>query len=103
MLHVSPWIASLFIAFGAGGLFPLALIIPIEEASSVEEATSWSAIMQFGGFMLGSLGPAFFGLTVDLFGNFQPALIVMLVTIGIMIVSIYKIGNKALRAEQAKS
>lgn len=103
MLHVSPWIASLFIAFGAGGLFPLALIIPIEEASSVEEATSWSAIMQFGGFMLGSLGPAFFGLTVDLFGNFQPALIVMLVTIGIMIVSIYKIGNKAPRAEQAKS
>lgn len=101
MLHVSPWIASLFIAFGAGGLFPLALLIPIEEASSVEEATSWSALMQFGGFMLGSLGPAFFGLAVDLSGGFQPALIVMLVTIGIMIASIFKIGNKVSSSERA--
>ncbi|MCE5172356.1 MFS transporter [Paenibacillus profundus] len=94
MGHSLPWIATIFLGIGAGGLFPLALLIPIEEANSEEEATSWSAMMQFGGFMFGSLGPMLFGLTADVFDNFTPALIVIMGTAFLMIFTIFKIGNK---------
>ncbi|KMY52295.1 CynX/NimT family MFS transporter [Peribacillus loiseleuriae] len=90
----SPWIATIFLGFGAGGLFPLALVIPIEEANTSDEATSLSAQMQFGGFILGATGPLLFGLTLDIFNNYIPALVVILVLIIIMIVIIFKMESK---------
>ena len=38
-------------------------------------------MMQFGGYLLGALGPAFIGLTVDIFDNFVPALVGLLIII----------------------
>lgn len=92
--YFSPWIATLFLGFGAGGLFPLALLIPIEEGNTSEEATSLSAQMQFGGFILGATGPLFFGLTKDVFNSYTPALVAILVVITIMIFIIFKMENK---------
>ena len=92
--HISPWIATLFLGFGAGGLFPLALVIPIVEANSSEEATSLSAQMQFGGFLLGATGPLLFGLTIDVFNSYTPALIAIVVVIIIMIVIIFRMESK---------
>lgn len=100
MLHVSPWVATIFLAIGAGGLFPLALLLPIEEASNTEEAISWSAKMLFGGYLLGSLGPVCMGFTVDLFDSFAPALFVLVIIIGIMLFTILKIGNKTKSIEE---
>ncbi|MGE8207854.1 CynX/NimT family MFS transporter [Heyndrickxia sp. NPDC080065] len=94
MGHFSPWIATIFLGIGAGGLFPLALLIPIEEANSIEEVTSWSAQMQFGGFILGAIGPLLFGFTLDVFNSFTPALIVILMTIILMIVIILNMETK---------
>lgn len=93
MMHFSPWVATIFLGIGAGGLFPLALLMPIQEASNTTEAISWSAMVQFGGYLLGSLGPAFIGLTLDLFGNFVPALVVLVLVICVMMVTSLKIGN----------
>ncbi|OAB37329.1 MFS transporter [Paenibacillus macquariensis subsp. macquariensis] len=93
LLHFSPWLATIFLGIGAGGLFPLAILMPIQEARSTTEAISWSAMVQFGGYLLASLGPAFIGLTVDLFDNFVPALIVLVIIICIMTFTILKIGN----------
>lgn len=61
ILSITPWIAVIFLAIGAGGLFPLALTLPLIKANTAEEAISLSAFMQAGGFMLGSLGPLLFG------------------------------------------
>jgi len=93
LLHFSPWLATIFLGIGAGGLFPLAILMPIQEATSTTEAISWSAMVQFGGYLLASLGPAFIGLTVDLFDNFVPALILLVIIICIMTFTILKIGN----------
>ncbi|TKH46501.1 MFS transporter [Paenibacillus terrae] len=95
MTHSSPWVAAIFLGIGAGGLFPLALLIPIEEAVHTEEATSWSAMMQFGGYLLGSLGPALIGLSFDLFQTFTPTLFILAMVICTMMVVGLKIGNKA--------
>ncbi|MET3209012.1 UNVERIFIED_CONTAM: cyanate permease [Paenibacillus sp. PvR008] len=94
MTHSSPWVAAIFLGIGAGGLFPLVLLFPIEEAAHTEEATSWSAMMQFGGYLLGSLGPALIGLSFDLFHTFVPTLFILTMIICTMMVVGLKIGNK---------
>ncbi|WP_339208476.1 MFS transporter [Paenibacillus sp. FSL K6-3182] len=94
LLHFSPWFAAVFLGIGAGGLFPLAILIPIQEAKSAEEATSLSAVMQFGGYLLGSIGPLFIGFTSDLFDNFAPALAVLMIIIFILLTASLKIGDK---------
>ena len=95
LLHLSPWIATVLLGIGAGGLFPLALLLPIQEAKNIEETISWSAMMQFGGYLLAALGPAFIGLTVDVFDDFLPAFLVLLGIICIMFFTILKIGNNS--------
>ncbi|WP_018392850.1 MFS transporter [Bacillus sp. 37MA] len=102
LIHFSPWVTTIFLGIGAGGLFPLALLIPIEEASNTEEAISWSAMMLFGGYLLGSLGPAFIGLTVDLFDNFVPGLLVLVIIICMMLFTILKIGNNKENMDETK-
>lgn len=99
--HFSPWVATAFLGIGAGGLFPLALLLPIEEAQSVEEATSWSAQTQFGGFILGAMGPLAFGFTLDAFNRFTPALLVLLTIILLMIMTILKLENKTFKIREA--
>lgn len=94
LLHFSPWFAAVFLGIGAGGLFPLAILIPIQEAKSAEEATSLSAVMQFGGYLLGCIGPLFIGFTSDLFDNFAPALAVLMLIIFILLAASLKIGDK---------
>lgn len=95
MGHFSPWVATVFLGIGAGGLFPLALLIPLREASSAEEATTWSAQMQFGGFIIGAIGPLVVGLTLDVFhNNFTPALVVILMTVLALMVTVWQMEKK---------
>lgn len=99
LFHFSPWAATIFLGIGAGGLFPLALLLPIQEAKSIEQTISWSAMMQFGGYLLGALGPTFIGLTVDIFDDFAPAMVGLLIIICAMLVTVLKIGNKTAHGE----
>lgn len=46
-----------FIGMGAGGLFPLAIMLPIVETRTADEASSLSALNQGGGYVLAALGP----------------------------------------------
>ncbi|QRG68633.1 CynX/NimT family MFS transporter [Brevibacillus choshinensis] len=94
--HASPWIATIFLGIGAGGLFPLALLIPLGEARSAEEATSWSAQMQFGGFIIGATGPLLVGLTTDVFdsSSYTPALLVIMLTIVALLAAVWNMEKK---------
>ncbi|WP_338539680.1 CynX/NimT family MFS transporter [Paenibacillus tundrae] len=77
--------AVLFLGIGAGGLFPLALMLPIMETRSAEEAGTWSAMSQMGGYILGAFGPLFIGWMFDLTGQFYAPIIAMLVIVMLMI------------------
>ncbi|TVY04158.1 CynX/NimT family MFS transporter [Cohnella terricola] len=77
--------AVIFLGIGAGGLFPLGLMLPIVETKSSEEAGSWSAMSQCGGYMIGALGPLFIGAVHDRTGSFNAALLAMVVIIVAMI------------------
>lgn len=78
-------VAVVFLGIGAGGLFPLALMLPITETRNAEEAGTWSAMTQMGGYIMGAFGPLFIGWIYDLSGNFVASIITMLVIVLLMI------------------
>lgn len=77
--------AVLFLGVGAGGLFPLALMLPIMETHTAEEAGTWSAMSQMGGYIMGAFGPLVIGWIFDLSGHFNASIIAMLVIVLLMI------------------
>ncbi|MFC5406294.1 CynX/NimT family MFS transporter [Cohnella soli] len=85
LLHLPMLPAVIFLGIGAGGLFPLALMLPIVETNTSEEAGAWSAMSQCGGYIIGAMGPLLIGAIYDHSGNFNAALLVMLVIIVAMI------------------
>lgn len=85
LLPVSMLVAVVFLGIGAGGLFPLALMLPITETRNAEEAGTWSAMTQMGGYIMGAFGPFFIGWIYDLSGNFDASIIAMVVIVLLMI------------------
>ncbi|USY53084.1 MFS transporter [Bacillus altitudinis] len=77
--------AVIFLGIGAGGLFPLALMLPIIETCTPEEAGTWSAMSQMGGYIMGGFGPFLIGLIFDISGHFQAAIVAMLAIVMLMI------------------
>ncbi|WP_018886016.1 MFS transporter [Paenibacillus massiliensis] len=77
--------AAVLLGMGAGGLFPLALMLPIVETETAEEAGAWSAMSQCAGYIIGAMGPLAIGAIYDRSGSFTTALIVMLMVIVVMI------------------
>lgn len=92
-LPVSPWLAIAILGIGAGGLFPLALMLPIQEANHAGEANAWSAMTQSGGYTLGAIGPLIVGLLFDHSGNFVTAQWGLGVMIVLMVIVQCWIGN----------
>ncbi|WP_079911798.1 CynX/NimT family MFS transporter [Paenibacillus sp. 32352] len=92
--HANPWLIVILLGLGAGGLFPMALMLPIEETDSAEAASALSAMNQSGGYIVGSLGPLFVGWVHDKWGGFEQAFGGLAVLIVIMLVLQLNIGNK---------
>ncbi|TVY03056.1 CynX/NimT family MFS transporter [Cohnella terricola] len=96
LFHLPMLAAVICLGIGAGGLFPLALMLPIVETNTSEEAGAWSAMSQCGGYIIGALGPLLVGAIYDGTGSFSAALLVMLAIIVTMIgVQLLITGRKA--------
>jgi len=63
------WFAVLIIGIVLSGLFPIGLLLPLDEARNDEEANSWSSMVLSGGFMISSIIPILIGYCYDLTGN----------------------------------
>lgn len=83
-LHATPWMAASLIGIGAGGLFSLNLMLPIDAASSAHEAASWSAMTQSAGYAIGAVGPIFLGKVHDATGSFATAIVGMMIIVALM-------------------
>jgi MFS transporter, CP family, cyanate transporter len=86
VFNVEPWLASAFIGIGAGGLFSLNLLLPIEATGSHHEAAAWSAKGQSVGYVIGALGPIMLGWIHDATNSFTSAVIAMIIIIPLMII-----------------
>jgi CP family cyanate transporter-like MFS transporter len=68
-----PLVTIPLIAAGVGGSFALGMTLPLDHASSPDEANSWTSFVLFVGYLLGALGPLTLGLLRDLTGSFHVA------------------------------
>ncbi|WP_375106339.1 CynX/NimT family MFS transporter [Lysinibacillus fusiformis] len=63
------WLAVLIIGIVLSGLFPIGLLLPLDEARNDQEANSWSSMVFSGGFMLSAIIPVLIGFCYDMTGN----------------------------------
>ncbi|MCL9659662.1 MFS transporter [Paenibacillus hunanensis] len=85
----SLWIAVFICGVGSGMLFSLLNLLPVEMTSSSEEASSWTAMSQCVGFLIGAAGPLLIGYLHDQLGHFNEGIFVMtLISIGIGVLSL---------------
>lgn len=97
IIGFSPWVATIFLGIGAGGLFPLALLLSMNLSKNADEAVALNAFMQSGGFMFASLGPLIFGWGLDFFTSFTPSLLFVALLSLLMMGTIFKLPNDVSR------
>lgn len=67
----APYLFVTLIGFGIGGLFPLALTLPLDYAREPTELGALTAVTLGVGYLLGSLGPLVLGTLSDLTGSYR--------------------------------
>jgi MFS transporter, CP family, cyanate transporter len=85
LLSIQPMGAAIIIGIGAGTLFPINLLLPIDETTNGEDAASWSGMAQAIGYVIGATGPIILGWIHDATGSFFFAVI------GLMIIALLMI------------
>ncbi|MEG0260982.1 MAG: MFS transporter [Lysinibacillus sp.] len=63
------WLAVLIIGVVLSGMFPIALMLPLDESRTAEEASSWSSMVLSGGFMMSAIIPLLIGYCYDITAN----------------------------------
>jgi CP family cyanate transporter-like MFS transporter len=77
----APWVWAVVLGIGTGGLFSLALTLPVDNSSDAEEAGRLTAMTFFVGYILSALGPFATGGLRDLTGGY-PVPFVALAALG---------------------
>ncbi|WP_341285014.1 CynX/NimT family MFS transporter [Priestia megaterium] len=93
--NVTPIVSSICLGVGAGGLVSLTLLLPLDMASSPMEASTWSAMTQAIGYMIGAVGPLIIGFLHDYLGSFVPTLYLLIIIGFIAILLGWKITKPA--------
>lgn len=73
-------------AFGLGGGFTLAMTLPLDNTSSVEEANVWNAFTLTVGYLLAAAGPLTVGELRDATGSFGLAIWLLVVLAALLVV-----------------
>ncbi|MFF5995164.1 MFS transporter [Lysinibacillus sp. KU-BSD001] len=63
------WVAAVILGVALSGLFPIGLMLPLDEAKNNAEASSWSSMVLSGGFMMSAIVPLLIGVVYDLTGT----------------------------------
>ncbi|TWT25735.1 CynX/NimT family MFS transporter [Planomicrobium sp. CPCC 101110] len=80
----SVWIAAALLGLMLGGLFPLALLMPLDENTSAEGVNSWTAMIQTGGYLVSSVMPFAIGVLYDHYATHSITLALFLGFIAIL-------------------
>lgn len=80
------WLSAVFLGIMLGGLFPIALLMPLDENKRADDVNSWTAMIQSGGYIISSAMPLFIGFLYDRYGSHDITLLLLLGYIGILAV-----------------
>ena len=59
------WVGAMMLGAALSGLFPIGLMLPLQEARNNHEANTWSSMVLSGGFMLSAVIPLVIGMVYD--------------------------------------
>lgn len=76
--HSLMWIGAFLMGIPLGGLFPIALLLPLDETDNALDANRWTAMMQTGGFIMGGILPLIIAFVYDWTANHHYTLMIML-------------------------
>lgn len=76
---IVPWLAAAFLGIGAGGLFSLNLMLPLDATNNPHDAAAWSAMAQSVGYIIGATGPLLLGWIHDTTNSFSFAMIGLII------------------------
>lgn len=93
-IHPLMWVGAFIMGIPLGGLFPVALLLPLDETETAEETSSWTAMMQTGGFIMGGLFPLLIALVYDWTANHHYTFVILTFLYLMMFVLTFMIGNK---------
>lgn len=68
-----PWVWAIALGIGAGGLFTLALTLPVMYAASPTATDGLTSLMLGGGYLIAALGPFVAGILRDATGSYSVA------------------------------
>lgn len=88
------WAGAFIMGIPLGGLFPVALLLPLDETDNATDANAWTAMMQTGGFVMGGLLPLIIAIVYDWTANHHYTFGVMLILYLLMLLLTFLIGNK---------
>lgn len=89
------WVGALLMGVPLGGMFPIALVLPLDETENAAETNSWTAMMQTGGYIIGGILPLLIGVIYDATNNHQVTIALFASLFIGMIFLALLIGDKA--------
>ncbi len=88
------WISALFMGVPLAGLFPIALLFPLDETESADETNAWTSMMQTGGYLIAGFLPLLIALIYDWTGDHTYTLSIFAGLFIAMIVLTFMIGDR---------
>ncbi|WP_431030365.1 CynX/NimT family MFS transporter [Lysinibacillus sp. LZ02] len=83
------WVAAVVLGVALSGLFPIGLMLPLDEAKNNAEASSWSSMVLSGGFMMSAIVPLLIGVVYDLTGTHIVSKWIIVGLFSLMFVAVY--------------
>lgn len=85
----SIWVGAILLGASLSGLFPIGLLLPLDEAKNNREANEWSSMVLSGGFMMSAIIPLVIGVVYDGFGSHFYTKVIFAMLFILMASSIY--------------
>lgn len=84
----SIWVGAMILGASLSGLFPIGLMLPLQEARNNREANEWSSMVLSGGFMISAILPLVIGVVYDVTASHVMTKIILIALFVLMFISI---------------
>lgn len=88
--------AVFIIGIALSGLFPIGLLLPLDEAETNEEANSWSSMVLSGGFIISAIIPIVIGYCYDITGNHTVTFAIFMIIMLAIMATTYSLKKSSL-------
>ncbi|MFC5603377.1 CynX/NimT family MFS transporter [Sporosarcina koreensis] len=95
------WVSAFFMAIPLAGLFPIALLFPLDATETAEDTNTWTAMMQTGGYLIAGFLPLLIAIIYDWTGNHHNTLMILAGLFVSMFILTFLIGEREQQVNRA--